>query len=385
MAASGLPVGPHDTPPPGDAPLNWPLATVCACAAAAGAASVALGLPGWGVLAGIGGLAAGALLVGRSRRRATRPGEAREQPQPAADALTRQVVPVWKRNIELACSESERSTATLLESFANVSAQLDSALGDDTGLSTLELGAADRLLARHQGELEQLTATTRKVARLKDDMAAGVAEIAATLGELGSLARDVQSISRSTHLLALNASVEATRAGASGGGFAAVAQEVRQLAGQSRDVGIRIGRRADSLHERMKALHGAASRCDTDEDELLRSADQQARALVLAVLGSVAEYSRASRTLRETSVAVHAELEKMSMSLQFQDRLSQMLGSATDDMARYVLWLAGSEDEAARSPAAWLERLEIAYTMEEMRSSHHDTVKVDRAAAVEFF
>jgi methyl-accepting chemotaxis protein len=54
-------------------------------------------------------------------------------------------------------------------------------------------------------------------------------------------------------------------------------------------------------------------------------------------------------------------------------------------MARYTRWLAGEQDPAADVPLLWLERLEASYTMEEMRSSHHGTVAVDKAPAVEFF
>ena len=55
-----------------------------------------------------------------------------------------------------------------------------------------------------------------------------------------------------------------------------------------------------------------------------------------------------------------------------------LLGSATSFAQAPVA-------PAAAAPALWLERLEASYTMEDMRSSHHDTVKIDRAAGVEFF
>ncbi len=73
------------------------------------------------------------------------------------------------------------------------------------------------------------------------------------------------------------------------------------------------------------------------------------------------------------------------MSLQSQDRMSQMLIAVCDDMQRMNEWINGSEDPAAEMPTLWLERLEEHYTMEDQRSVHHNTVQVERTAAVEFF
>lgn len=299
--------------------------------------------------------------------------------------LEKQVLPVWRRQIESARGYSDTSMAELLTSFSSMTMQLDEALGTQGAPTSFNLGPPEAMLAQHQTEIDLLTRTTRQVAQLKDEMLDTVMSLSDTLAEMTALSKEVQSVSRATHLLALNASVEATRAGESGGGFAVVAAEVRALAAQSREVGMQIGRHVAQMNERIQQVKTRVRRHDTDEDELLRQSEQNALAVLSALMGSVADASRASRALRDSSRAVQDEMEKISMSLQSQDRLSQMLTAVTEDMQRLVLWLNGADDPAALHPVQWLERLEASYTMEEMKASHHNLVAVQQSSGVQFF
>lgn len=299
--------------------------------------------------------------------------------------LQKQVQPVWKRQIEAARTYSETSMAGLLESFATISAQIDESLGLNGGSGLLDIGLPEEVIERHREQLDRLTSTTRLAVQLKDEMLETVNWLHATLSDMQALSKEVQAVSRATHLLALNASVEATRAGESGGGFAVVASEVRALAGQSRQVGIQIGRHVAQMQERIAETRLRVRRHDTDEDELQLQANLHAHGLLSALLGSVAEATRASRALRDSSRMVQDELEKISVSLQSQDRLSQMLTSVGDDIQRMVLWMNGADDAAANHPHQWLGRLEASYTMEEMKASHHNLVAVDKTSGVQFF
>lgn len=299
--------------------------------------------------------------------------------------LSRSVVPVWCRNVTAAREHAEDNMQQLLENFSNVLDDLNSSLLQHASSAGIEAGTVDELIERHKPELDKLLSTTRLAVNLKDQLFQGMQTLEATLAEMAVLAREVQSISRATHLLALNASVEATRASTSGEGFAVVAQEVRRLAAQSRQAGIRLGDHVDTMQGKLQTLSKEVRRHDTDEDELVLQADENARHVLRAMLRSTSEYVQASRTLQQSSRSVQDGLENIMMSLQSQDRLSQMLCSVTDDMTRMGHWLDGTDDPLAQSPNLWLERLEKSYTMEEQRSSHHNTVVIDKQAAVEFF
>lgn len=306
-------------------------------------------------------------------------------PQSVPILLPRQVLPVWKRSIEAARTQSEQSSNDLVERFASISQQLDTTLGASAGVTRLDPGTSDRLLEQHQPEIDALLQSSRAALRLRDDTLATLEALAAPVGELGRLAREVQSIARSTQMLALNASVEATRAGERGTGFAVVAHEVRQLAGQSRQVGASIAAHVGRLQESVNDLRSRARAESVDDEELALQAEERARQIVLALLGSLGEVGRASRELHDTGRQVQGDIDQILMSLQSHDRFTQMLGSISEDIERLTRWIGGEQDPQADNPARWLERLEQSYTMEEMRSAHHGVASVDRQAGVEFF
>lgn len=359
--------------------LNWRSGLVVAVAVGAGA----LAQQGAG-MAGALGVALVAGVAGLMQSRRLDLPEEHAAAGTAGAELPRQVVPVWKRSLDAARDHSEQSMSALLESFSNVSGQLDQALDAGTA-ANVEPGAMDDLIRKHQPELDTLLGSTRLAVQLKDEMLARVLGLSQTLADMAALTREVQSIGRATHLLALNASVEAARAGAAGGGFAVVAEEVRHLAGQSRQAGIRLGKQVGAMQESIDTLRLQVRRHDTDEDELTLQARLQARAVLAALLGSLSDVYRSSRTLRDASQQVRGDLERIFMGLQSQDRLSQMLTAVGQDMERFSAWAHGKPDEAAATPGQWLERLEASYPMEEMRSAHYDTKVVEKAAAVEFF
>lgn len=235
--------------------------------------------------------------------------------------------------------------------------------------STLNLHASaaaaapltDDLMARHRAVLDSLLHHSRSTARLRHDLLTLARSTTEALEGLRLLAREVQTISRATHLLALNASVEATRAGERGGGFAVVAQEVRHLAAQSRQAGLRITRQIDQMQAPFDAVLQQAGRDEVDpdasEDDVAALAEEHARRVVHAVAAEMGEVRQGARALHEQCQQLQDELQTLHADLHGIDRTAAATQALQLDMQRLRHWLLGAEDPAAEVTSDWLQRL----------------------------
>lgn len=160
-------------------------------------------------------------------------------------------------------------------------------------------------------------------------------------GEIGKVSSIIEGIAEQTNLLALNAAIEAARAGEAGKGFAVVASEIRQLAEQSTESTTAI----NHILEELQAQIGHANR---QSDLVSKAVDLQAD----SVLDS-----------QDRFVAIVDTLKGMNGKIQDLDHISRDM----EESRRKVLQIITSLSQIAQQNAASTE--ETSATTEEILAS----------------
>ena len=106
--------------------------------------------------------------------------------------------------------------------------------------------------------------------REMDKLLKAMAEISAMSAETAKIVKTIDDIAFQTNILALNASVEAARAGAAGKGFTVVADEVRNLAGKSAEA---ANRTSKLISQTTEAISAGAALADSTAGYLAEAVD----------------------------------------------------------------------------------------------------------------
>ena len=249
--------------------------------------------------------------------------------------------------------EGMLDAARHLEEVVNVISSASADLSSRIGLSNRSAAEAAQRLHQAAAAMEEVNATVREVAHNAQEAAAAsdatktqalegadivtqavdgiesvrsrsqaIREDMDLLGRqadaIGKVLQVIADIADQTNLLALNAAIEAARAGEAGRGFAVVADEVRKLAEKTmtatQEVGRAIGGIQDGTRKNIANVESVAAAIESAADLSAHSGQslQQILALVAQVNDRIQSIAAASEQQSATSEEVNRSVEQVA-------------------------------------------------------------------------
>lgn len=282
-----------------------------------------------------------------------------------------EVAPVWSAHIEASRTQMESAIAALSARFSGIVDKLDEAVhASSMATETIEDGGQGlvAVFASSEQKLGVVVASQKMAMTSMVSMLEKVQGLDCFIVELQDMAADVAKIAAQTNLLALNAAIEAARAGEMGRGFAVVAKEFRMLSTQSGETGKRIAEKVGVISAAIISTCHAVRASVKQEDGSMHAAETTI-GTVLADFKTITDALLHSSTLlKDESIGIKSEVGAALVQLQFQDRVSQIMGHVKDNIERLPGFFQLHREQYVQ--AGTLQRLDPQTLLAELKESY---------------
>lgn len=301
------------------------------------------------------------------------------------------IIPVLNKNMS---NVVERTESAMLELSTGFSAIIKKSkdgsdeakvvveyfMGDDSGDANFGESHIEKVINCNEQAMKKVVSVLNEMKNVSNKHLEDLKQVLQNLEGIYKFVNEIDYIADQTNLLALNAAIEAARAGEHGRGFAVVADEVRRLANRSSETAANIKSKAKSSQVMVKQLYegmeGVTARTVTEIEESEVTLDKAINQLKTSV-GTISE---ATQILTKHYEVISGDIQDIMVALQFQDIISQELAhikSPLDDMQNRLEGITKVGEKLGLLLHEWesdtvvevMDQLEGIYTIDEEREA----------------
>lgn len=258
-------------------------------------------------------------------------------------------------SLQLASSslQLQMTTKQMTESIAQLSSQSTSlaTAGEEMSATSGDIannchhaagnaGGATQKATQGAAVVGQSIAVMTSIAERVQNAASTVDALGVRSEQIGAIIGTIEDIADQTNLLALNAAIEAARAGEQGRGFAVVADEVRALAERTTRATKEIGEMIKAIQKETKDAVTSMEQSVTQVEQGTSHASESGRSLqeILEIINDVTEQISQIATAAEEQTATTREISSNVMNLndlaKQNDRALSETAVAANDVSR---------------------------------------------------
>jgi len=272
-----------------------------------------------------------------------------------------------------------QTQARTVDSAVGLVQQITAAIEQIAGLTQDAASGGQQVTEVANTGGKQVADAVGGMTRIKD-AADKVAEMVQQLGQssqqIGAIVETIDDIAEQTNLLALNAAIEAARAGEHGKGFAVVADEVRKLAERSSKATGEIAELISSIQQMTTHAVEAMDRSSREVADGTQLANEAGVALkgiqeaVVGIVRQIEEMSAATQRMSSSSSEVIKAIENVAAVTQQTSAAAEEMSAASTEVSQQIEQTAAvSEENAAASEEVSATTEEQSAAVEELTAS----------------
>ncbi|CAM3817357.1 Methyl-accepting chemotaxis protein 4 [Vibrio aerogenes CECT 7868] len=211
------------------------------------------------------------------------------------------------------CRETEKVVTAVTEMSATARE-----VANNTNSTAHAIESANTQIADAQTEVNQAIEGIGILVKEVNDTSDAILDLSNQTGQITKVLDVIGEIAEQTNLLALNAAIEAARAGEQGRGFAVVADEVRLLASRTQQSTQEIGDMLNSLHQGVnRAVDSmAVSREQGEKTEADSAQIQQSLSGITEAIGTIHDMGIQTASAAEQQSAVAEDINRNLVTIQ---------------------------------------------------------------------
>lgn len=299
-------------------------------------------------------------------------------------------IALWEQKLTFCRDDSKKEIDSITSQFSKMMQSLDDAMKlcqqNIKGQSDIDASDCEEDL---QMTLMELDGSLKAILKSKEDIFSEIQSLRDLITPLKDMAAKVSAIANQTNLLALNAAIEAARAGESGRGFAVVAGEVRELASKSNSIGKDMVETSSTITDQIEETLNSIELRSEHDSSIVQHTNERLSMLIRATEESSRSFIESSQELLNINNSINDELNESIRALQFQDRMTQILGNMQANMVHVRERITEAESlvkskefERANDVLCWQEYIVSQYTTSAERGIHREqNERLDKEAS----